>query len=370
MELSPNCFGSLQHIQMQAPYTSSHSSAETLVSLTAIPSCHETIDPELPACWRRSEVEDAVKAKNWQTISRLRRYRPFTNEFVDAQNLHTILFTPFLPSAPLIPEGESIHTAMLEIEDEDTLAEILDEQLWAYFCTVPFEHWIQKALGLSPGSIMSLEMLFFRLNRRLRRFIFNVPNSAEVQEKFHGIAKVTWLRLFVESKLTPAQILKENPFAIVISSACGYTTYWPTVDFAFILNPLQKVLSQHEPVSRIMQQLDILAVRFQRHYSDHFLDRQRAFDIDTPLLTLLDQPIASAVLRTGDDLKEFRKLEDIDFSSFGHDEGMIPLSENMLLKSLGARWNSLCEAVEECAAVPELRGRLMQYAKVEKPYAL
>lgn len=119
-----------------------------------------------------------------------------------------------------------------------------------------------------------------------------------------------------------------------------------------------------------MQQLDILAVRFHRHYSDRFLDRQRAFDINTPLLTLLDRPIVSAISRTRDDLKEFRKLEDIDFSSFGHDGGMIPLSENMLLKSLGGRWNSLCEAVEECAAFPELRGRLVQYAKVEQPYAL
>jgi hypothetical protein len=258
----------------------------------------------------------------------------------------------------------------LEIEDEDTLADILDEKLWKYFGTVPFEHWIPKALGLSPDSIMSLEILFFHFNSRLRRFIFDVPDSAEVQEKFRRIAKVTWLKLFIGSKLTLAQILKENPFAFVISSACEYTAHWPTVDFTFILNPLQEVLSQQEPVSRIMQQLDILAARFHRHYSDHFHDRQRAFDIDTPLLTLLDRPIMSAVSRTLGDLKEFRKLEGIDFSTFAHTQDMIPLGGNPLVKPLGARWNSLCEAVEECAAVPELCDRLVQYAKVKKPYAL
>lgn len=252
----PPCFGSLQRVQMQVPYISSFSSAETLISSSiTLLSCHQTIDLGTTG----------MLVKKWSWRCRQRTGGPSAVCADTALSLtNSLTLRISIPSSSLRccrvrrrsqKASESIHTATLEIEDKDTLAGILNEQLRVYFCTVLFEHWIQKALGLSPGSIMSVEMLFFRLNSRFRRFIFNLPDSAEVQEKYQRIAKVIWLRLFIGSKLTPAQILKENPFAFVIFSACDYTTHWPTVDFTFILNPFLEVLSQQEPVSRIMQQL-------------------------------------------------------------------------------------------------------------------
>lgn len=154
---------------------------------------------------------------------------------------------------------------------------------------------------------------------------------------------------------------QRNHFAYaVVSHACtidysGISVPLHFLDFTFILRPLQEFLSKPAPLSILLQELEVLAIRFQRLYHNIDADLSRVFSVDMTFLTLVREQslVLLARSRTYYDLEHFRKL---------CLTGIIKQDEHT--RSLNARWNSLCRAVEECAAADELRPRLVELAEV------
>lgn len=159
---------------------------------------------------------------------------------------------------------------------------------------------------------------------------------------------------------------EQNPFALTIDSACSLSANRPETHFAFIIEPLREVLSQHRALSDILQQLDALSVRFKRHYSDEFIDWKQRWDILTPFLDLLRDSDTPVISTTRSDLLEFDKLKSLAtlHGQIKWNLNCKSLSWNVHLQSLGVRWNSLCFAVEECAGILEMQEKLVEYAKV------
>jgi hypothetical protein len=337
---------------------STDSSASTLVvnapSFPDLPHVDPPlVDDETPACWRLSETESILRSNNQCDISRLRRFRLFNDEFIAAANSPSLLQTGGL--AGYDADWISIETLRL---GKEMVAEVLDRKSWLWFCKVPFEEWVREALGLSPDSIVGLRMSHWRLSLMLRNFIVRRPKEIE---KFQTVAKVIWFAVFRCETLILLKILKEkNPFAhAVVAHACEGASQWTyrplCLDFASITEPLQEILSQPEPLPRVLQQIEVLAVRFRLHYHSTEINLPQRFDAATPFLTLICETniLHLAISRTQRDLEEFHKLRV---------SGILKGDEHT--RSLDIRWNSLCRAVEECCAVNEIQPHLVQLAMV------
>ena len=90
-------------------------------------------------------------------------------------------------------------------------------------------------------------------------------------------------------------------------NGCADSTECSEPDFSFIVEPLREVLSWCEPISEILQILDVLKVRFQRQCSD--IDNwNRTFDITTPFFMQLRDPTTLAFSTTQRDMENFRLL--------------------------------------------------------------
>lgn len=159
------------------------SSEATLVDIAKHPTSQPHVAPDEPACWRLSEVRNILHGNNQRDILRLRRFRPFNDKFLTIEGYLSLSQI----ARPAEPHEESISTEALEA-DEDKIVELLDKKSLAWFRKVPFEDWVQRALGLWPDSIIDLCFNHIRLGLKLRRHICRHP---EERERFEIIAQVT-----------------------------------------------------------------------------------------------------------------------------------------------------------------------------------
>ena len=97
------------------------------------------------------------------TMSRLCKYRPFNDEFIDARRDLRDLDS----SRPEVSVPRAMDISKL-IRDEYTISATLNEELRTLFLRVPFEDWVRKALGLYPCSVMKFHGLLLRIHLRLK----------------------------------------------------------------------------------------------------------------------------------------------------------------------------------------------------------
>ncbi|KAH8695680.1 hypothetical protein BGW36DRAFT_383110 [Talaromyces proteolyticus] len=293
----------------------------------------EPIDAETPACWRLSEVELAMRNGDKNTICRLRKYQPFNFEYV---HLKPDLSSPQETDQPKIPEP---CPSLGPFFTKGNFYSLLEYVIMDLFRKVPFEDWVQKALGLSPWSVMHLEYCYRFICYQLHSFIHY--RCGEGIEGFKQNALIlSWTNPFTSS---------------IVRNAC--TRIFPShieFDFTSITAPLQDVLSSQDNISAILQRLDALEVRFHRPSSFRW---SWGFNTATPLMCrLCEEKVENvAASMTHYDLKQFHRI-----TQSGIYQGDTHLS------SLGRRWNTLSQAVEECAAVEEYQEKLVELVVIFK----
>lgn len=120
----------------------------------------------------------------------------------------------------------------------------------------------------------------------------------------------------------------------------------PSDYFDFIIGPLEELLQdQTRQLTDILEQLAILAVRFQRSYVEAFdIDWTQEFQTEVIFFERLCHmsSLQLAHLLTKSDIETFRSLRPQDI--LDHNEGV----SNGPVRKVGMRWNRLCEAVQEC----------------------
>ena len=128
----------------------------------------------------------------------------------------------------------------------------------------------------------------------------------------------------------------------------------PSHSLDFIVEPLQKLLKDTtRQLSDILEQLAILAIRFQHFYIEPVdIDWTQDFQTDVTFFEHLRHMSSLQLcnLMTGSDEELFRKLcrQDIIDNS----EGI----KNERIIKIGVRWNKLCRTVQECVIVDRQMG--------------
>ncbi len=128
----------------------------------------------------------------------------------------------------------------------------------------------------------------------------------------------------------------------------------PSHNLDFIVEPLQKLLQdQTRQLTDILEQLAILAIRFQRRYLDAMdIDWTQELRTDVTFFENLRHMSSLQLcnLMTGSDEMLFRKLCKQDI--IDHYEGI----GNDRVTKVGVRWDNLCRAVQECVLVDRQLG--------------
>lgn len=131
------------------------------------------------------------------------------------------------------------------------------------------------------------------------------------------------------------------------TSIGGYSE--PILEIDFIVEPLQELLeTQDRPVTDILQQLAVLAVRFQRDYQwEEEIDWTQKFRTDTEFFRCIrgTSPSQLADSISECDLKAFRNLGPQSI-----------IYQDDQLKSLALRWNRLSQEVLECVVASRQLG--------------
>ncbi|CRG92840.1 hypothetical protein PISL3812_09911 [Talaromyces islandicus] len=279
-------------------------------------------------------LERAMKHGDRFTVLRIKKYRPFNDEYALARPK---LFVPQPTSTAFeffknVPEDLPTNTLS---STEELISGFLDQLARTLFQQVPYEDWVRQAMGLEPDSVTALRYSYELISNQLHRAISRGGDF----KKFKRIAEET------------------NPFAyLLVKKGCwGVTSWRNTFDFDFtsITDPLQEVISGEEDISTILQRLDVLEERFRRYYFDCLHDWPPFFNVTTPFLIRLrsENTKDMAVSITRCDLEDFR---DIKIS------GLHPKSS--CLHFLATQWNSLSETVKECAGATELQESLIALA--------
>lgn len=163
------------------------------------------------------------------------------------------------------------------------------------------------------------------------------------------------------------QILsEEDPFmsaAIQNSCKCLLERAYSDLRLTYngIIPPLQEVLIQPSPIEYILQQLEILAIRYKRQFVSP--DGDRKLNIDTSFFNQMYQEEVTTVASElcQNDLHHFQGLTM---------HSMLASESDKALTSLNVRWNDLSYNVQESVQVNDVEVKLMKLAKVPMPHGL
>ncbi|CEL09509.1 hypothetical protein ASPCAL12644 [Aspergillus calidoustus] len=138
--------------------------------------------PSTPACWRLHDVRRINRVGDMDSISRLLRFRPFTDDFE---------LKPHIPTRDSAYETPYSPWTWKPYESRDLSAENISEALaWESMkriLEIPFEDWVRHALGLAPISVENLERGYIELGCRL--FYYLRRNKAQ-ETKYQTVQKV------------------------------------------------------------------------------------------------------------------------------------------------------------------------------------
>ncbi|KAJ5544078.1 hypothetical protein N7494_005357 [Penicillium frequentans] len=131
----------------------------------------------------------------------------------------------------------------------------------------------------------------------------------------------------------------------------------PFLDFKkFIIEPLRQVLFGAEPVTYILLQLQVLAVRFKKYYRGAHFNWSSHFDVQTGFLQEVcrKEPSHIAMSLSQDNQNLFGQLTDQALKD----------SDNDVVRKLSERWDYLTSSVEECMATTAgVKNKIRQIAK-------
>lgn len=131
------------------------------------------------------------------------------------------------------------------------------------------------------------------------------------------------------------------------------------LSYSGIIPPLQEVLSQPSPIEHVLQQLEILAIRYKRLLLGPDFDW--TLDVDTSFFNQIRQEKVRtvAIALCQKDLHHFQGLTK---------HSMLASRSDKYLMSLNILWNNLSYNVQECAQVSDVEGKLSELAEVCMPH--
>ncbi|KAJ5993390.1 hypothetical protein N7451_009114 [Penicillium sp. IBT 35674x] len=187
-----------------------------------------------------------------------------------------------------------------------------------------FEDFVLEALGLSPQRLQNFRQQYESLSNLLYSELLRKSGATEQ----------------VKQLIVDLQNSESDPF----------------LDFKFIIEPLRQVLFGAEPVTYILLQLQVLAIRFKKYYRGAHVNWSSHFDVQTEFLQEVcrKEPSHIAMSLSQDNQNLFGQLTDQALKD----------SDNDVVRNLFERWDYLTSSVEECMATTAgMRNRIRQIAK-------
>lgn len=312
---------------------------------------------EAPAYWRREDVLRLWQGRDDESKRRLTKFRPFNAQFLVE---HSIRLPSFANSSS---ESMEHWQWSLPIEEEDVcvIASKHMRESLELFPLISFREWVREALELSPttiwcfrGKIRSLSWVVFS---------YLAPRPEVGPEYLTSIVCFVIPNCILTRWLlkSPGQI---DPFTrAAIENACNcvrsgqYSESDLVLGFQFITEPLKKLLYQPSSVHDILQQLEVLEVRFKNWYHSSE-DWPGRFDIETPFLKDLSHssPTSLALRMSKEDHLQFQDL---------NRRRLKALDNSQLFSPINSWWNDRCRVAQECSAAGDkITSKLVKLVRV------
>ncbi|KAF3009261.1 hypothetical protein E8E15_001296 [Penicillium rubens] len=208
-----------------------------------------------------------------------------------------------------------------------------------------FEDFVLEALGLSPQRLQNFRQQYESLSNLLYSELLRKSGATEQ----------------VKQLIVDLQNSESDPFVcLAVESALkSYRDERCSIlqlDFKFIIEPLRQVLFGAEPVTYILLQLQVLAIRFKKYYRGAHVNWSSHFDVQTEFLQEVcrKEPSHIAMSLSQDNQNLFGQLTDQALKD----------SDNDVVRNLFEGWDYLTSSVEECMATTAgVRNRIRQIAK-------
>ncbi|KAI2670333.1 hypothetical protein LCP963914a_9857 [Penicillium roqueforti] len=295
-----------------------------------------------PGCWRTRDVQEILEGDDKVTKLQLLRFRPFNDRFASFMKID------------LSPPSNTRHSlGILEPELINVLRSQANTIMIASGLSTTsrlnfldlFEDFVLEALGLSPQRLQNFRQQYESLSNLLYSELLRKSGATE----------------HVKQLIVDLQNSESDPFVcLAVESALkSYRDERCSIlqlDFKFIIEPLRQVLFGAEPVTYILLQLQVLAIRFKKYYRGAHVNWSSHFDVQTEFLQEVcrKEPSHIAMSLSQDNQNLFGQLTDQALKD----------SDNDVVRNLFERWDYLTSSVEECMATTAgMRNKIRQIAK-------
>lgn len=136
------------------------------------------MEPEIPRAGGPEKIRAAYQKQDRALIRLIEQFCPYNEEYY-IENQHWLRVRPpqFSPESDIKIETQQL------LGDGSEVRKMLEREFHRLFAEVTFVDWVREIWHLSPGPVVHLKFLLFRIGKKLRRFL----HQYKAEKKFRYI---------------------------------------------------------------------------------------------------------------------------------------------------------------------------------------